>query len=123
MAQARKIASVRAVVTLAHYKLNLNGMLAFWIAYILTRPLGASTGDLLSQTVKDGGLGWGTTNTSLVFLATIVSLVVYLTLTGRDRIVPDEQRGLRRSRASQQFRPDFVGAHIQAGEQHQQMEN
>ena len=48
---------------------NLNAVAAFWIAYVLTRPLGASTGDLLSQATKDGGLGLGTTATSVIFLA------------------------------------------------------
>lgn len=54
------------------------GVLAFWLAYILTRPLGASIGDYLSQTQADGGLGLGTTVTSGIFLFAIVGLVVYL---------------------------------------------
>ena len=52
---------------------------AFWVAYVLTRPLGASTGDLLSQPKDAGGLGWGTTVTSVVFLAAIVIVVSYMT--------------------------------------------
>ncbi|MDQ6812561.1 MAG: hypothetical protein M3040_02285 [Bacteroidota bacterium] len=65
----------------ANYKyLKLNSILAFWLAYILTRPLGASLGDLLSQKVKVGGLGLGTTVTSIVFLLTILTLVIYLTI-------------------------------------------
>lgn len=79
-------AGMIGVVALAYYGFKLNGVLAFWIAYILTRPLGASLGDLLSQPVKDGGLGLGATLTSALFLAAIVGLVVYLTLTHRDRI-------------------------------------
>jgi uncharacterized membrane-anchored protein len=63
---------------------KLNSVLAFWIAYILTRPLGASLGDYLSQPSDDGGLELGTTQTSLVFLLTILSLVVYLTVTKVD---------------------------------------
>ena len=59
---------------------------AFWIAYVLTRPLGASLGDLLSQAPADGGLGWGTTVTSTVFLAAILATVTYLAVTKRDRI-------------------------------------
>lgn len=66
-------------VTFAYYVLDLNAVLAFWIAYILTRPLGASFGDLLSQPIPDGGLGLGTVVTSVLFLATITLLVVYLT--------------------------------------------
>jgi uncharacterized membrane-anchored protein len=58
--------------------------LAFWIAYVLTRPLGASIGDYLSQARADGGLGWGTTVTSLLFLGAIVAVVAYLTRSRRD---------------------------------------
>ncbi len=67
------------LTALAYYVLKINGVLAFWIAYILTRPLGASTGDSLSQPVVDGGLGLGTTLPSAVFLSVIVGLVIYLT--------------------------------------------
>ncbi|GAA2500769.1 hypothetical protein [Terrabacter carboxydivorans] len=56
-------------------RLGLNGVLAFWIAYVLTRPLGASLGDLLTQDRSFGGLGLGASLTSLVFLAVIVALV------------------------------------------------
>ncbi len=73
-----------AVVTVAHYRLGLNAVLAFWAAYVLTRPLGASIGDYLSQPTADGGLGWGTTTTSLVFLTTILALVAFLSMTRRD---------------------------------------
>lgn len=67
-----------AVIFVA-WRFGLNGVLAFWLAYILTRPLGASLGDLLSQSSSDGGLGLGTVTTSGVFLAVIVSLVVLAT--------------------------------------------
>ena len=56
-----------AAVALAHFGLGLMRW-SFWIAYILTRPLGASIGDYLSQPSGDGGLGLGTTGTSAVFL-------------------------------------------------------
>jgi uncharacterized membrane-anchored protein len=74
-----------AVIAVAHLRFGLGAILAFWMAYILTRPLGASIGDYLSQAPADGGLGLGTTGTSMLFLAAILTLVVYLTLTGRDR--------------------------------------
>ncbi|HEY8321353.1 MAG TPA: hypothetical protein VIG46_06130 [Candidatus Baltobacteraceae bacterium] len=77
-------AAMIGLVALAYYGFKIDGVLAFWLAYILTRPLGASIGDLLSQSTKDGGLGWGTTATSAAFLVTIVALVIYLTLTRRD---------------------------------------
>jgi uncharacterized membrane-anchored protein len=69
-----------AMITTGYYYFRMNAVLAFWLAYILTRPLGASIGDLLSQPAKAGGLGWGTTGTSMVFLSMIASLVIYLTL-------------------------------------------
>ena len=61
-------------------------VLAFWLIYILTRPLGASIGDLLSQPVKDTGLGLGPNLTSLIFLVAIVASVSYLAVTKRDEI-------------------------------------
>jgi uncharacterized membrane-anchored protein len=73
-----------ALVAIAWRYLNLNAVLAFWLVYILTRPLGASTGDFLSQSKDDGGLGLGTTATSFIFLGLIFALVVYLTTTRRD---------------------------------------
>jgi uncharacterized membrane-anchored protein len=60
-------------------------VLAFWIAYVLTGPLDASLGDLLSQSRADGGLGLGTTAMSAFFLAAIVGLVGFLTFTRRDQ--------------------------------------
>ncbi|MEP7027033.1 MAG: hypothetical protein ABI960_00420 [Candidatus Eisenbacteria bacterium] len=76
--------SLIAVVTVAHLRFRLNGILAFWIAYVLTRPLGASIGDYLSQAHADGGLNLGTVVTSAVFLGTILILVIYLAITKRD---------------------------------------
>src|SRR4051795_3826118 len=71
-----------ALVAIAHYLFNLNSVLAFWLAYILTRPLGASIGDEMSQSShKYGGLGLGTTGTSYIFLACILALVIYLSIT------------------------------------------
>lgn len=73
-----------AVITLAFYKFKLNSVLAFWLAYILTRPLGASIGDYLSQSPKYGGLGLGTVITSAVFLVAIIGLVSFLSITRKD---------------------------------------
>jgi uncharacterized membrane-anchored protein len=75
-----------AVIAVAHFRFKLNAILAFWLAYILTRPLGASIGDYLSQPVEETGLGLGTILTSIIFLTAILSLVVYLTITKRDLI-------------------------------------
>lgn len=67
-------------LTFAAYKfLNLGAVAAFWIAYILTRPFGASFGDLLSQSRDNGGLGLGTVGTSALFLVVILALVIAMT--------------------------------------------
>lgn len=66
----------------AAYALGANAVLTFWLAYILTRPLGASFGDLLSQAREYGGLGFGTIYTSLAFLTVIVALVAWLSFEG-----------------------------------------
>jgi uncharacterized membrane-anchored protein len=68
-----------ALVALAYYR-GANPVLTFWIAYVLTRPLGASLGDLLSQAQTYGGLGLGTIITSAVFLTIIVILVALLSV-------------------------------------------
>ncbi|PGL32383.1 hypothetical protein CN941_13465 [Bacillus cereus] len=77
-------AALIGAVTIAYYRFKLNAVLAFWIAYILTRPFGASFGDFLSQPHNSGGLGLGTVGTSVIFLVTILSLVIYLTKTKQD---------------------------------------
>ncbi len=74
-----------AAVTLAYYRLKLNAVAAFWMAYVLTRPLGASLGDLMSQPRNLGGLNLGTVGTSVLFLVTILGLVTYLAVTGIDQ--------------------------------------
>jgi uncharacterized membrane-anchored protein len=72
------VAALIGVIAIARFAFGANVVFCFWAAYILTRPLGASIGDLLSQSPADGGLGVGTTATSVAFLATIVALTVYL---------------------------------------------
>lgn len=67
-------------VAIAHYLFRLNAVTTFWIAYVLTRPFGASVGDWLSHSLHKGGLGLGTVATSEVFAVIIVALVGYLTL-------------------------------------------
>jgi uncharacterized membrane-anchored protein len=73
-------------VAIGRYVFKIHPVLAFWIAYILTRPLGASIGDYLSQDLDSGGLGLGTVITSIIFLSTILATVIYLTVTKKDVI-------------------------------------
>ncbi len=75
-----------ALVALAYYVFKLNAVLAFWLAYILTRPLGASVGDWLSQPLANGGLGLGTVSTSLALLGAILAGVIYMSVTRFDAV-------------------------------------
>lgn len=72
------------VIAVLHYVLKVNAVLTFWLAYILTRPFGASIGDYLSQDKEVGGLGLGSTTTSLIFLGVIAVVVAFLTVTRKD---------------------------------------
>ena len=75
------------------WKLGWTGpVFSFWIAYILTRPLGANIGDFLASPKSEGGLGLGTLVTSLIFLGAIAAVVVYLSITGVDRTETVEAR-------------------------------
>jgi uncharacterized membrane-anchored protein len=68
-----------AAITVA-WRLGAGAVLTFWLAYILTRPLGASLGDFLAQSREYGGLGLGTVITSALFLAVIALLVLVVSL-------------------------------------------
>lgn len=77
-------AALIAAVVVAR-KLGAGPVLTFWLAYILTRPLGANIGDFLGSPREEGGLGLGTFGTSALFLATILAVVIYLTKTRKDQ--------------------------------------
>ena len=74
-----------ALVSLLFFGFRVNGVVCFWAAYVLTRPLGASLGDLLSQPTGGGGLGFGTIATSVLFLAAIVAIVSVVAVRLRRR--------------------------------------
>jgi uncharacterized membrane-anchored protein len=75
--------AVIAVIAAAWRFTGINGVLAFWLAYVMTRPLGASTGDFLSQKGNQG-LNLGTSVTSYIFLAVIVFFVAFLQIRKPD---------------------------------------
>ncbi len=81
------------IVTVA-WRLGLDAVPAFWLAYILTRPLGASIGDLMAQPTGNGGMKLGVTTTSLILLAFIVATIAYLTVKKPDVIeLPTDPTG------------------------------
>jgi uncharacterized membrane-anchored protein len=81
-------AMIIASLAFGYFKLGLDSILGFWLAYIFTRPLGASFGDLLSQPREYGGMGLGTIITSALFLAVIAAIVLYMSVThhGEERV-------------------------------------
>jgi len=74
------IGSLLAVVVLAHYVTRVPGVLLFWVAFVLTRPFGATFGDLLTKTPEKHGLGFGTTGSSLILFGILAGLVAYESL-------------------------------------------
>jgi uncharacterized membrane-anchored protein len=75
-------AAIIAVPAIGHWKYGMNEVAAFWFAYILTRPLGASFADWLAVSHRRGGLAWGSGTVSLLLLAMIVVCVAVLTVAG-----------------------------------------
>jgi len=80
-----------ATIALAYY-VGADAVLTFWLAYILTRPLGASLGDLLSQARDYGGFGLGTVYTSLDFLVVLIGLVVFISIGANGVRSPDMKK-------------------------------
>ncbi|WP_279580632.1 COG4705 family protein [Fodinicola feengrottensis] len=83
LASAGLFAVLIAIPALAYWKLRVNGILAFWLAYIVTRPLGASVADWMGLPVSRGGLDWGTGTVSLGLTIIIAVFVGYLTIKAR----------------------------------------
>ncbi len=82
-------AAVIAIPAVGYFRFGMNSILAFWFAYVLTRPIGASVADWLSVSSARGGLALGTGPVSLVLATAIAAFVYYLTKTGRD--TPSDQ--------------------------------
>jgi uncharacterized membrane-anchored protein len=73
------ISGLLALVVIAKYLTAISTTLLFWIAFVLTRPLGATTGDFFSKPIAKGGLGYGTIGASLILAAVLLALIVYQT--------------------------------------------
>jgi len=77
------IAGALTLTVLAKYLTDISPVLLFWVAFVLTRPLGATVGDLLTKTHDKGGLGFGTVGSSLVLFTILVALILHT--NGRHR--------------------------------------
>jgi uncharacterized membrane-anchored protein len=71
------LSAIMLALLAMHYFTRINGMALFWIAFVLTRPLGATAGDFLSKPRDHGGLQWGTMWTSAALLVGLIVLVAY----------------------------------------------
>ncbi len=88
-----------AIPAIGYFRFGMNSILAFWFAYVVTRPVGASVADWLAVSSARGGLALGTGPVSLVLAATIAAFVYYLAKTGKD--TPPDYGGVERSDLAQ----------------------
>lgn len=102
-------------LVLTAWRLGAGPVLCFWLAYILTRPLGANIGDFLASDRSEGGAGLGTLGTSVLFLGTILAVVTYLSVTHRDRI---ERRGAGGARSDREPSQVTEAGHTSAAPAH-----
>jgi uncharacterized membrane-anchored protein len=75
------ISGILTLIVLASFFSQISKTLLFWVAFVLTRPFGATAGDLLTKTHEQGGLGFGTIGSSLI-LASILIIFILVTLSG-----------------------------------------
>jgi len=75
------IAGLIGLVVLANYFTRLNRVMLFWLAFVLTRPFGATFGDFLTKPIEKGGLDYGTVGSSVILASLLAIFVIYTTLT------------------------------------------
>ena len=90
-------AAIIAIPAIGYWRFGMNSILAFWFAYVVTRPLGASFADWLAVSSERGGLAIGTGLVSFVLAAMIAMFVAFLSLTGADTPADQKVRGKRRA--------------------------
>jgi uncharacterized membrane-anchored protein len=74
---AALVGGIITLIAVASFFTQLNRILLFWLAFILTRPFGATFGDLLTKPVEKGGLGFGTIGSSMILAILLVTFVIY----------------------------------------------
>ncbi|GFE69129.1 hypothetical protein [Chroococcus sp. FPU101] len=81
------IASLLALVLAADYYTKISPVILFWVAFVLTRPFGATLGDFLTKPHIKGGLGFGTIGSSIVLASILAVCILYTTLKQKKRLV------------------------------------
>jgi uncharacterized membrane-anchored protein len=84
MGGALLIGGLLAVVVVLYYFTRISRVVLFWIAFVLTRPFGATFGDVLTKPIASGGLNLGTIGSSIVLASILVVLVIYTTWKHQD---------------------------------------
>ncbi|MCX4454807.1 hypothetical protein OG585_19350 [Streptomyces sp. NBC_01340] len=104
------------VILAAHYLTPVSGTVLFWVAYVLTRPLGAVAENAVEKPVAQGGLGVGTTITSSALLAVLAILVGWQMLTDRQQthtvdtvLAPDSHHHQPAGQSTEASADDYVG--------------
>ncbi|GAB7530691.1 membrane protein [Pseudomonas sp. 3A(2025)] len=88
------IGAAITLVTVLHFTTRLSSVMLFWLAFVLTRPFGATLGDVLTKPYEKGGLDFGTVGSSAVLLAVLLVLVALATYYTRLRTAPDRVANL-----------------------------
>ena len=74
---ATLVGSLITLTVVARYFTKISPIILFWVAFILTRPFGATIGDLLTKNPSDGGLGFGTIGSSAVLLSILIGFISF----------------------------------------------
>jgi uncharacterized membrane-anchored protein len=88
---AMLVGGVIALIAYASYLTKLNKIMLFWLAFILTRPFGATFGDLLTKSIEQGGLGFGTVGSSMILATLLIIFVTYNVRVEKHRSLIDQR--------------------------------
>ena len=88
MHSAILISVVLIIIALLHYFTKVSNVLLFWLAFVLTRPFGATFGDFLTKSVEKGGINFGTIGSSIVFAIILIFAIARETKLEKQRAIP-----------------------------------
>ena len=82
---------------IGYYFTRINRVVLFWIAFVLTRPFGATFGDLLTKPVESGGLNLGTIGSSLGLGTLLVGVIIYTSIRDKRISAAHQEIGILRT--------------------------
>jgi uncharacterized membrane-anchored protein len=86
------IGGILAMIVLFHYFSKISSVILFWLAFVLTRPFGATFGDFLTKLPENGGLGYGTKGSSLILFITLAGLLIYDSIRKKPSVNIDDSQ-------------------------------